>query len=361
MLSRGEIDGVVTLPHRSRTVGPRCAQTQQVGLTGQPTEARRYPRSVLCWCGSRAKIRSVRLPEPWSKEQPQLIGKEIAVAVLAAGSLLAQLELPGCDARSIPQSSTRDYSTPAGRLVGRWATLDPKTTGITCHYFGPVDQGTMSGAYITYLLEAADQKTGERTLIPPGSGTPPHSASWRQLEGRYQIADEVPNGDSVSVRIFDADGKPAPSETRDISCNGLSDSRQRVQIARYVDDKNLPCSEGDEHWKEDFLRFLAANIKVAPVYPRTGREVRYQVEGTGRASLTYRNASGGTDQMTVKLPWTLTFAGQQKQFVYLSAQNTDDWGKIEATIYLNDIPVQRAVSDSPYGIASVSGSIPPDR
>jgi hypothetical protein len=89
------------------------------------------------------------------------------------------------------------------------------------------------------------------------------------------------------------------------------------------------------------------------------RQVRYFVYGSGRASLTYRNESGGTEQVTVSLPWNLTFTGAVKQFVYLSAQKTGRDGSIECTIYLDDVPVKRASSNSPFGIASVSGTIPP--
>jgi len=99
------------------------------------------------------------------------------------------------------------------------------------------------------------------------------------------------------------------------------------------------------------------------ITPRTGHQIQYKVEGsyTKIASLTYRNATGGTDQITVALPWTLTFTALPGQFVYLSAQNKQDYGSIECFIYLDDVPVKRAVANTEYGIATVSGNVPADQ
>ncbi len=274
-----------------------------------------------------------------------------------------QLLLPGCAASPTTRASpNRDYSKPSSRLVGRWASRDPETAAIACRYFGPIDRQTGTGVFVVYRLEALDEKTGARSPVLPGTGQPPHTVTWNRTEGSYRIINEDQGGESVTLGLLPTSGKSA-TETHQIACDGRSDSpREPIgQIDQYVDDKNLGCSESNAGWKGAFSRFLAARSPAAPVYPPTGRRVRYQVDGASRASLTYRNASGGTDQMTVKLPWTLTFTGQPRQFVYLSAQNTEDWGKIESTIYLDDIPVQRAVSNSPYGIASVSGTIPPGR
>jgi hypothetical protein len=111
--------------------------------------------------------------------------------------------------------------------------------------------------------------------------------------------------------------------------------------------------------------YLASKKPIASGPKSTEHQVRYSVTGSStgnyvqRASLTYRNASGGTDQMTVALPWSMTFTVQPRQFVYLSAQNTDDFGSLECIIYLDDVPVKRAASNTAYGIATVSGTIPP--
>lgn len=258
-----------------------------------------------------------------------------------------EVVLPGCG------------TSPSSRLIGRWASIDPLTAAISCHYFGPIDKHTGTGVYVTYRLEALDKKTGARSPILPGTGEPPQTVSWDRVERGYRVLMEDPRGNWVRLDVGLTSDTPT-WETHTVSCHSTSDFRSSptVETYRYVDNSDLACSDGDGRWKDNFSRFLAVPPPAAPVYPRTGHEVRYQVDGDGRASLTYRNPSGGTDQMTVKLPWTLTFTGQPKQFVYLSAQNTEEFGKIESTIYLDDVPVQKAVSNSPYGIATVSGTIP---
>jgi hypothetical protein len=111
---------------------------------------------------------------------------------------------------------------------------------------------------------------------------------------------------------------------------------------------------------------IPAPAMSGPVYPAppTERRVRYEVWPNRlclhcQASLTYRDASGGTEQVTVSLPWTLDFSAQFQQFVYLSAQKTERIGEIECTIYLDGVPLKKAVTTAPFGIATVSGTVPP--
>ena len=179
----------------------------------------------------------------------------------------------------------------------------------------------------------------------------------------YRVLKEDQRGDWVTVETFSPDGKEDSSvtvETHSISCNGMSDSQQGSEVARYVDEKDAACSEGDERWKGDFSRLLQPRppSAIEAVVAAGGHQIQYKVSGSYKASLTYRNAMGGTDQMKVSLPWTLTFAGMPGQFAYLSAQNTEDWGTIECAIFLDGVLVRRATSNSPYGIATVSGTVP---
>lgn len=92
--------------------------------------------------------------------------------------------------------------------------------------------------------------------------------------------------------------------------------------------------------------------------PRKMARVTYIVAGSGPASLTYHNASGGTEQQDVKLPWSLEFNAPPGSFVYLSAQKKEEYGVIFAQVFVNAVSIQKAESNSPYGIASVSGSVP---
>ena len=83
-------------------------------------------------------------------------------------------------------------------------------------------------------------------------------------------------------------------------------------------------------------------------------KVTYRVDGTQRASLTYTNATGGTEQHDVKLPWTITFQGRYGEFLYLSAQDNGYNGAIVVSISVNGRIVEDATSTEQYGIASVS-------
>ncbi len=90
--------------------------------------------------------------------------------------------------------------------------------------------------------------------------------------------------------------------------------------------------------------------------PATHR-VTYQLTGSSSsASITIENESGGTEQHTVAVPWTKEFRAHQGQFVYLSAQN-QGLGRLEAIIYVDGRPIQRAETTEQYGIASASGSV----
>jgi hypothetical protein len=92
---------------------------------------------------------------------------------------------------------------------------------------------------------------------------------------------------------------------------------------------------------------------------RGERQVKYVVEGDKhqRADLTYRNESGGTEQRTVYLPWSLEMWRAPGTFVYLSAQNHGGSG-VQTTIFVEGRILQEAESTAEYGIATASGRIP---
>jgi hypothetical protein len=85
--------------------------------------------------------------------------------------------------------------------------------------------------------------------------------------------------------------------------------------------------------------------------------VNYDLTGTAlSASITIQNESGGTEQHVVRVPWTKEFRAPQGSFVYLSAQNRGT-GLLEAQIYVDGEPIQRAETTEQYGIASASGTV----
>jgi hypothetical protein len=86
--------------------------------------------------------------------------------------------------------------------------------------------------------------------------------------------------------------------------------------------------------------------------------VEYRVRGTARAaSLTYQNASGGTEQRHDEtLPWTYQLGEAHRgQFLYISAQNSGSYGTIIAEIVIDGVVVKHSESEGQYTIASASG------
>lgn len=86
--------------------------------------------------------------------------------------------------------------------------------------------------------------------------------------------------------------------------------------------------------------------------------VDYLVKGTARrASLTYTNASGNTEQRTVSVPWELQLEMAPQAFVSVSAQNEAD-GTITCQIMADLKIIEESTSEGQYRIASCSGSVP---
>ena len=88
----------------------------------------------------------------------------------------------------------------------------------------------------------------------------------------------------------------------------------------------------------------------------------YYVEGTdgvNRASLTYENEQGGTEQLDAPLPWRLVLTVKPGQFVYVAAQNTSGVnGGISCEIVANTTSFKKSQSRGVAVIASCSGSAP---
>jgi hypothetical protein len=104
------------------------------------------------------------------------------------------------------------------------------------------------------------------------------------------------------------------------------------------------------------LALFSQSFSLAPSSSAT-HNVIYTVSGSAlRASVTVENESGGTEQHTISLPWTKEFQAKDGQFVYLSAQN-QGFGSLEAVIYVDGQPLQRAETTEQYGIASARGSV----
>lgn len=97
-------------------------------------------------------------------------------------------------------------------------------------------------------------------------------------------------------------------------------------------------------------------IRINPT-PQGQYGVIYRVIGTAdEASLTYANAQGGTEQVTVTPPWQKPLTVQSGQFLYVAAQNEGKTGDVTCEIWVNGEKWKSSTSSAAYGIASCSGS-----
>ena len=124
------------------------------------------------------------------------------------------------------------------------------------------------------------------------------------------------------------------------------------EISGWVALDSAYCSAGVVHWNSARSRTATSRTTSAG-----GTRVTYLVTGPGTVGLTFKNESGGTEQRTVSLPWSLEFGAGRGAFLYVSAQKQQKDGTIRAEIHLNGSLLQQAESDSAYGIASVNGMV----
>lgn len=99
-----------------------------------------------------------------------------------------------------------------------------------------------------------------------------------------------------------------------------------------------------------------------------GHKVTYKVEGTtNMASITYSNAYGDTSQQSdIDVPLTRKSDGGQGivlngmsrgDFLYIAAQNSQDYGSVTCIIEVDGVVVKRNTSHGAYTIATCSGSL----
>lgn len=97
--------------------------------------------------------------------------------------------------------------------------------------------------------------------------------------------------------------------------------------------------------------------------PTAELSVLYRVTGTAKeASLTYIRSEGAQEQDDSYLPTAKRVRGPKPgMFVYISAQNMDDFGSVTCEIEVNGETWRNATTHSAYGIATCSGTLPPTR
>ncbi len=84
-------------------------------------------------------------------------------------------------------------------------------------------------------------------------------------------------------------------------------------------------------------------------------KITYRVTGTAQeASITYRNARGGTQQTAGRIPWEVSFDSRAGNFLYVLAQNQGASGSVSCDILVDGEVMATATSTGAYVIAECS-------
>ena len=132
------------------------------------------------------------------------------------------------------------------------------------------------------------------------------------------------NKSGVAIHIgFNGVGTTIEASLNDESCV--------IRIA----DANAGTTVGVKCARKQIVRptYAAAPVAPPPPLPPGVHRVEYAISGAaGVVGLTYRNASGGTEQNDVGLPASMSFYAASGQFVYLSAQNKTASGDVRRSL-----------------------------
>lgn len=99
--------------------------------------------------------------------------------------------------------------------------------------------------------------------------------------------------------------------------------------------------------------------KPHKLVPSKNKLVTYEVECncSDGCDLTYSNKTGGTNQTSISEDWKYSYKANPRDFLYISAQ-LQGIGLVRTKIYIGGVLFQESTTNSEYGIASVSGSVP---
>jgi hypothetical protein len=128
--------------------------------------------------------------------------------------------------------------------------------------------------------------------------------------------------------------------------------------SRGIDDKvGASASSSPDSLHEEKYLVDAGQPEYTLIYP-------------SKASLTYRNETGGTEQSSVVVPWELKMKCPRGSFLYISAQKGEEpwdhvpkgvklWHNkaIHVAVYVDGHILQQAESTAAYGVASASGQV----
>lgn len=104
-----------------------------------------------------------------------------------------------------------------------------------------------------------------------------------------------------------------------------------------------------------FWSLLALVLSLLTGCERRTHTVRYEVGGNAaQVALTYRNASGASEQRDDQPPWSIEFAAETGAYLAVTAFNKTNSGTVSCKLYVDGRLVQEASSEGGYKLARCS-------
>jgi hypothetical protein len=138
------------------------------------------------------------------------------------------------------------------------------------------------------------------------------------------------------------------------------------QYQDWTDGTNIPVGLIGQIWSERGFSDTGSDKKVTSVKitnweltAGTPPKVLYVITGTtgNEVNITLANASGGTEQYSnVSIPGKYSYSSFTNSFLYISAQNQGESGRVTVSIYVNGNLFKTSTSSGAYVIATASGS-----
>lgn len=162
--------------------------------------------------------------------------------------------------------------------------------------------------------------------------------------------------------------RPTLNEMADSGCDSyaLRNHLSARRAARHAAEDVLLQRVADGGSSQDVpLRRLAARIRQR--CPRTDEsvgapglpQVVYALRGSANtASVTMSNATGGTEQGDVEVPFEHAFQAEAGAHLYIAAQIDESGGDLTCEITVDGVVVQTARSVGQFAIAVCSGAVP---
>jgi hypothetical protein len=89
---------------------------------------------------------------------------------------------------------------------------------------------------------------------------------------------------------------------------------------------------------------------------REMHSVRYEISGTpSTVSLSYENATGGSEQRDVHPPWTLSFQTLTWEHIGITVFNPNFSGSVTCRLYVDGRLIQEATSEGGFKWATCDG------